>query len=113
MGQNISRRNVITGTAASAAVLTTTSLGAAEPVVHAVAIKSFTFEPALVQAHVGDRIRWTNHDLAAHTATAVDFGWDTEQISKGDTGEIPVTENMETSYFCAFHPHMKGRIQIL
>lgn len=113
MGQNLSRRNVIGGAAASAVVLSTTSLRAAEPVVHEVAIKSFAFEPALLQVHVGDMIRWTNHDVAPHTATAQEFGWDTEEIIKGEIGEITVTEGMERSYFCAFHPHMKGSIEVL
>lgn len=113
MGQNLSRRNVIGGAAASAVVLTTTSLRAAGAVVHDVAIKSFTFEPAQLQVHVGDTIRWANHDVAPHTATADEFGWDTEEIVKGEFGEITVTEDMETSYFCAFHPHMKGSIEIL
>ncbi len=113
MGYTLSRRNVIGGAAASAAVLTATSLRAAGPVVHDVAIKSFTFEPAKVRVHVGDTIRWTNHDVAPHTATADEFGWDIEEIVKGDIGEVTVTECMETSYFCAFHPHMKGSIEIL
>ena len=113
MGIPISRRNVLVGSAASAAVLATKPLRAAEPVVHDVAIKSFTFEPARLQVHAGDTIRWTNYDVAPHTATADEFGWDTEKIAKGDTGKITVTEDMETSYFCAFHPHMKGSIEIL
>ncbi|MFT5798676.1 MAG: plastocyanin [Candidatus Azotimanducaceae bacterium] len=113
MGQNLSRRTVIGGAAASAVVLTTTSLRAAEPVVHDVAIKSFTFEPARLQVQAGDTIRWTNHDVAPHTATADEFSWDTEEIVNGEIGEVAVTEDMETSYFCAFHPHMKGSIEIL
>ena len=113
MGDYISRRNVISRAAASAVVLTTTSLRAAEPVVHDVAIKSFTFEPARLQVQAGDTIRWTNHDIAPHTATADEFSWDTEEIVNGETGDIVVTEDMETSFFCAFHPHMKGSIEIL
>jgi plastocyanin len=101
------------GAVASAAVLATTPLRSAEPVVHEVAIKSFKFEPAQLQVQIGDTIRWTNHDVAPHTATADEFGWDTEEIAKGASGEIAVTEDMETTYFCAFHPHMKGSIEIL
>ena len=113
MGGLLSRREVIGGAAATAAVLTTTPLLSAEPVVHQVAIKSFTFEPAQLQVRVGDTIRWTNFDVAPHTATAEEFGWDTERIGKGEFGEVTVTEDMETSYFCAFHPHMKGSIELL
>lgn len=113
MEQALSRRNLIGGAAASAVALTTTSLRATAPTIHDVAITTFRFEPATVRVHVGDTIRWTNHDLAPHTATADAFGWDTAEIVNGATGEIAVTADMETSYFCAFHPHMKGAIEIL
>ncbi len=108
-----SRREVIGGVAATAATLTTIPLHAREPVVHEVAISTFTFEPQHMQVHIGDTIRWTNHDLAPHTATADQFGWDTGEIVKDEAVEIIVTSDMETSYFCAFHPHMKGTIEIL
>ena len=107
-----SRRNVMVGAAASVAALTATPLRAQDPTVHEVQIQAFKFDPHTVQVRVGDTIRWTNHDLAPHTATAAEFGWDTEEISKDDSGEILVTTDMETSYFCAFHPHMKGTIEI-
>ncbi len=41
-------------------------------------------------------MRWTNFDIAPHTASA----------------EITVTDDMETTYFCVFHPHMKRTIEI-
>ncbi len=109
-----SRRNVMMGAAAASAVaLTATPLRAQDPTLHEVQIQTFNFVPQTVQARVGDTIRWTNYDLAPHTATAVEFGWDTKEILKGDSGEIVVTSDMETSYFCAFHPHMKATIEIL
>ncbi|MGJ5617868.1 cupredoxin domain-containing protein [Sulfitobacter sp. MF3-043] len=113
MAKSYPRRDVIGGAAASAVVLTTSPLLAAEPNVHDIAIKAFKFEPDLVQVHVGDTIRWTNHDVAPHTATADAFGWNTAEIAKSETAEITVIEGMETSFFCTFHPHMKGSIEIL
>jgi plastocyanin len=44
--------------------------------------------------------------------TANNFGWDTEELAEGDNAEITVVEGMDTAYFCAFHPHMKGAITI-
>ncbi len=108
-----SRRNVVARAAASAVVLTALPLRAQDPVIHDVQIKAFKFDPKVVQVQIGDTIRWTNQDLAPHTATADEFGWDTEEIAKGETGEVVVTKDMETSYFCAFHTHMKGTIEIL
>jgi len=113
MGGTLSRRSVMGGAAASAVVLTAPTLKAAAPKVHDIAIKTFSFDPELVQVAVGDTLRWTNQDLAPHTATADEFGWDTEELAKDETREITVIEGMETSYFCVFHPHMKGAIEIL
>lgn len=112
MGKSVSRRDVMVGAAAFAAVLTPTA-SAAENSVHEVEIKSFGFEPAHIQVHLGDTIRWTNRDLAPHTATADKFDWDTDELAQGEIGEVVVTKDMETSYFCVFHPHMKGTIEVI
>lgn len=108
----ISRRVMVTGAVASAAVSLPTVSLAGGAKLHEVTIKSFAFEPEVIHASVGDTIRWTNKDLAPHTATADEFGWDTGEIGNNAAGEVIVTEGMETSYFCVFHPHMKGRLEI-
>ncbi|GLO69095.1 amicyanin [Phaeobacter inhibens] len=114
MEKNLSRRNVMVGAVASAAAFTLSSANvqAAEPVVHDVRIKRFKFSPRQLEVSVGDTIRWTNEDLAPHTATANEFGWDTKEIIKGASAEIEVSEGMETEYFCVFHPNMKATIVI-
>lgn len=96
-----------------AAVLTPRASAADQRKVREVKIKSFAFEPAHIQARPGDVIRWTNMDFVPHTATASEFGWDTDALAQGDSGEIVVTTQMETSYFCVFHPHMKGTIEVV
>lgn len=114
MAMLIDRRNILTGVVALVATPSIRStVSAMEVMVHDIKIKSFRFDPKVVQVKVGDVIRWANHDVAPHTATAVEFGWDTEGIEKGERGEITVTADMETSYFCAYHPHMKGTIEIV
>lgn len=110
----INRRHVLLGASAFGAlgVYIPNSL-ACTLKVHDVKIKAFRFEPKKLIVHVGDTIRWTNEDLAPHTATAMDGSWDTGEIGKGESKSILVSEGMELSYFCAFHPHMKGEIQLL
>ena len=98
------------GAAATAAVLTSRAEAAAT--IHDVSIKKFTFDPAHLRVRVGDKIRWTNHDLAPHTATADEFGWDTKELAKDQSETIIVTDEMETSYFCVFHPHMRGTLEV-
>ena len=114
MTKTITRRGVLVGAAASAAVSSTslTSANASRPKTHEVRITQFKFEPDVVVVGVGDIIRWSNFDLAHHTATGNAFGWDTGEIAKGMSKEMVVTGDMETRYFCAFHPHMKGTITI-
>ncbi len=111
--QGLTRRSVLFGTVAAAAVPAPTSVLASVPMVHEVEIKSFKFEPAILQVRVGDTIRWTNNDVAPHTATAKDFSWDTGELEHSGSGEVVVTASMESSYFCVFHPHMKGKIKII
>lgn len=113
MTPKMSRRSVMVGVATLAAAPIPTLILAAEPVVHEVDIKSFKFDPEIVQVRIGDTIRWTNRDVAPHTATADEFGWDTGKLASGEAAEITVTENMELSYFCVFHPHMKASLSII
>lgn len=110
-----SRRAVMVGAVATVTALAFTRMQARAkvPVVHEIKIKAFAFTPELLTVSVGDTIRWTNEDLAPHTATADEFGWDTEEIVNGAFAEMQVTEDMETTYFCAFHPHMKGTLVVL
>ncbi|WP_299501919.1 copper-binding protein [uncultured Roseobacter sp.] len=112
MTRRPTRRSVMVGTAAMAAVPVPITLLADIGKVHEVEIRSFEFNPGLIQVRVGDMIRWSNKDLAPHTATADQFGWNTGALEKDAVGEVWVTDGMETTYFCAFHPHMKGRIEI-
>ena len=114
MSSRIARRSVLLGVAASAVTLNFPSKRGhtAELVTHEVKIRSFEFEPKKIIVKVGDTIRWTNEDIAPHTATADEVSWDTGEIGNGDSRMIEVTEGMELAYFCAFHPHMKGLIEL-
>ena len=113
MSCKITRRSVIAGTVAIAAVPFARTAQAEPTTFHEIEIRSFKFHPSVIQVRVGDTIRWTNNDLAPHTATADEFGWDSGPLERDETGELLVTEGMEHTYFCVFHPHMRGRIEIL
>jgi len=113
MASFLTRRSAIIGAVASATVLALKAHATGLPKTHQIKIKNFVFEPDHINVHVGDTIKWVNEDLAPHTATATEIGWDTGEIAGGESGEIVVLKDMETSYFCAFHPHMKGSIEIV
>jgi plastocyanin len=114
MASKIIRRDVLVGAVTSVAALAISggNVSSAEPKTHDVVIKSFKFDPMHITVKVDDTIRWTNEDLAPHTATATEGGWDTGEIAKGDDRSVVVSEGMDTNYFCAFHPHMKGTIEL-
>lgn len=105
----IDRRSILMG-AACAASMPRSATASAQ---HEVSINRFEFVPPHLEVRVGDTIRWVNRDLAPHTATATEFGWDTGELEREDAAEIVVTADMETAYFCVFHPHMKGTISIM
>jgi plastocyanin len=109
----LTRRDIIVGATAITVAPIPQALRANTPAIHEVAIQSFQFGPAILRVRVGDAIRWTNHDLAPHTATADQFGWDTGTLERGEMAAIKVTAGMELSYFCIFHPHMKGRVVLV
>ena len=112
--QKISRRTVLTGSVAACAV---TGFGPANattltPKKHTVVIKKFKFIPDRINVRVGDTIEWINQDIVPHTATADTGGWDTEKLKKGESNSVEVTAEMTGSYFCKFHPKMKGKVII-
>lgn len=77
-----------------------------------VGIARFVFDPARVEILVGDSIIWANADLAPHTATAEDGAWDTGTLDKDGRGRITFETPGEHPYFCAYHPHMKGKVVV-
>jgi plastocyanin len=77
MAALVTRRKAIVGVVASATAVTLAAkmLSAGQPTIHDVKIGRFKFVPDVVQVKLGDVIRWTNEDLAPHTATADELGW--------------------------------------
>jgi plastocyanin len=79
---------------------------------HHVEIRAFEFVPEHLSVTVGDTIVWTNFDIVPHTATADDLSWDTGTLAQNTSWRMTIVEGMTLDYFCAFHPHMKARLQI-
>jgi plastocyanin len=112
--QKINRRTVLAGSVAACAV---TGFGPANattptPTKHTVVIKKFKFIPDRINVRVGDTIEWINQDIVPHTATADTGDWDTEKLKKGESNSVEVAAEMTGTYFCKFHPKMKGEITI-
>jgi plastocyanin len=70
------------------------------------------FEPAMLTVKPGDRVRWVNKDLFPHTATAIDKTFDSHSVAPAGTWTFVAGKAGTHAYACAFHPTMKGTIQV-
>ncbi len=107
----LSRRQVMLGTTVAAATPLLGSIAAAQTT-HAVTIKGFAFEPANLSIKAGDSVIFTNEDSAPHTATADNGSFDTGRLDRGQASTVSFSGSGSFSYFCAFHPNMKGSITV-
>lgn len=99
----------------AASLLTAAPLALATPAqaaTHQVRIRSMQFQPATLSVKAGDTVTWTNSDGVEHTATARDNSWGTESLRNGKSGSITFSTPGEYSYFCKWHPAMRGKIVV-
>jgi plastocyanin len=75
-------------------------------------IRSFEYKPVKIAVRKGGRVRWTNSDSAAHTATADDRSFDTQTIDKGAARTVTFTRAGTFAYHCDFHPFMKATVVV-
>ena len=75
-------------------------------------IRSFKYKPVSVTVKRGGRVRWTNADSAAHTATADARSFDTQTIDEGEARTVTMTRAGSFPYHCDFHPFMKGTVVV-
>lgn len=77
-----------------------------------VAIADFTFDPADIQATVGQTVTFTNSDSTAHTATLDDGSCTTPNIANGGSDGLTFNAPGTYPFHCNIHPNMKGTITI-
>jgi plastocyanin len=76
---------------------------------HRVLMKAVDYEPRQITVRVGDTVEWMNGDIVAHTATAKDRSWDINILPQR-SGRMVMSAAGTISYFCRYHPNMKGEI---
>ena len=72
-------------------------------------MKAVDYEPRQITVRVGDTVEWMNGDIVAHTATAKDRSWDVNILPQR-SGRMVMNAPGTISYFCRYHPNMKGEI---
>jgi plastocyanin len=78
----------------------------------AATIKDFAFNPATIQAKVGQTITWANQDSTAHTVTLDDKSVDSGNVEADATYSHAFTQAGTFTYHCAIHQQMKGTITV-
>jgi plastocyanin len=79
----------------------------------AVKINNFKFNPASLTVKHGARVKVTNDDSTAHTATADDgHSFDTGNVDPGSSQTLTVSKPGSYPYHCSIHPFMKGTIVV-
>jgi plastocyanin len=90
---------------------TSSSSGAEAGGTDAVTIKDYKYKPAAITVPTGTTVRFTNEDSTAHTATSSESGaFDTDSIQPGKSGSIRLDKAGTFTYYCVFHPFMKGTV---
>ena len=78
-----------------------------------VEIAGFAYGPEATEVAVGTTVTWTNGDSTAHTVDAEGGGQlDSGSIGPGATFEHTFEAAGAYTYFCAFHPFMKGTVEV-
>ncbi|MFC5270250.1 plastocyanin/azurin family copper-binding protein [Adhaeribacter terreus] len=81
------------------------------PVTHTVEIVQMKFKPAQITVKNGDKILFINRDMVVHNVTeASGKSWKSPDLATGKSWRLTVTKS--ASYYCTFHPVMKGKIML-
>lgn len=77
-----------------------------------VAIEGFAFNPADIQATVGQTVTFTNGDSAPHTATLDDGSCTTPNIGESASEGLTFSAAGSYPFHCKIHSDMKGTITV-
>lgn len=77
-----------------------------------VAISNFNFNPREIRVKAGEKVIWTNNDLAGHLVNADDGTFVSEVLSQGKTFEHIFSVKGVFPYHCKIHPSMKGKVMV-
>jgi plastocyanin len=78
----------------------------------AIKIDNFTFAPAAITVHVGDAVRWTNHDDIPHNVVSEDNSFKSKVLDTDENFSYTFTKAGTYSYYCSIHPRMTGKIVV-
>jgi plastocyanin len=104
--------DVPTPTPAPAPATKTAAPAPAPSPVSIIHIKNFAFVPDKVTIHPGSAVRFVQDDDSAHTVTATDHSYDSGNLNPKESWTHTFTTEGTFTYFCAYHPYMKGTVVV-
>lgn len=75
-----------------------------------ISMKSFAFNPAILNIKVGDTVTWTNNDSVTHDISG--SGFKSPLMSNGQSYSFTFNTVGTYDYVCAIHPSMKGTVVV-
>jgi plastocyanin len=76
-----------------------------------IVVDQLAFGAAPPELRVGDTLKWANHDMFQHSATAKDGQFDVD-LPAGATRGVVLKKTGIISYICHYHPGMTGQITV-
>ena len=80
---------------------------------NSIAIKNFAFNPAVLTIKTGTTVPWTNQDGAVHQIASdpgTPVAFTSDSLANGASYQFTFTQPGTYTYYCPFHPPMKGTI---
>jgi plastocyanin len=73
-----------------------------------VAMRNIRFHPHRIVVHLGQTVRWTNHDQVVHTVASSQLKVASEGIGPGKTFSYTPKRRGTFAYFCTIHANQTG-----
>ncbi len=77
-----------------------------------VVAKDIKYNPTKITVKVGDTVTFKNDDSFAHTFTATDGQFDSNNVDGGGSFQYVTTEAGTIEFHCKIHSNMKGTITV-
>lgn len=75
------------------------------------AVKSYKFDPQVIQVDTGSNVTWTNEDDFPHNIHLLDGSDATHDLPIGDSVSVAFDEAGDYYYECSLHPQtMRGKV---
>jgi plastocyanin len=76
-------------------------------------IQYSTFTPESLDVPVGTTVTWVNHDNVEHSVTSTEGGTMKQSVKgNGGTSRYTFSRPGAYSYYCHWHSHMRGTINV-